>query len=208
MTTELHFEVLPEKQKLLFDILAKQAWISPFYLAGGTSLALQIQHRQSIDFDFFTQEDFDVSKIVEKLGDFGKFKIHHESQNTINAVLNDIGISFFKYRYPLISDAHKHGRISIADLPDIAAMKLEAVSGRGSRKDFIDLFFLLQYFSIPEIFEKYRMKYGEGLANEYHLLKSLVYFEDAEQDPMPKMIEKISWFDVKQLVISEVKEIH
>ena len=87
---------------------------------------------------------------------------------------------------------------------DIALMKLEAISGRGSKKDFIDLFFLLKHFAISWLFEKHPQKYGIGISNHYHLLKSLVYFEDAENQPMPKMLQDASWEDVKNKIVFEV----
>jgi len=204
---KLHTDILPGQQKILFDILAKQTWIAQFYLAGGTSLALQIAHRQSVDFDFFTKNNFDNRDILEKLRDLGKFELFNEAHNTINGLLNDVRISFFKYNYPLLNSFYRHANLAVADMTDIALMKLEAISGRGSKKDFIDLYFLLRYFSLPELFEKYPMKYGIEISNHYHLLKSLAYFEDAEQQPMPKMFDNVSWKEIKQNIIAEVKKI-
>jgi predicted nucleotidyltransferase component of viral defense system len=172
----LHTEILPDQQKRLFDILSEQIWIAPFYLAGGTSLALQIAHRQSVDFDFFTKNDFDNRDILEKLRDLGKFELFNEARNTINALLNS---------------PFRHKNMRVANMEDIALMKLEAISGRGSKKDFIDLYFLLRDFSLSELFEKYPLKYGIEVSNHYHLLKSLAYFEDAEHEPMPKMFDKM-----------------
>jgi len=203
----LHTEILPDQQKRLFDILSEQIWIAPFYLAGGTSLALQIAHRQSVDFDFFTKNDFDNRDIIEKLRDLGKFELFNEARNTINALLNDVRISFFKYSYPLLNSPFRHKNMSVANMEDIALMKLEAISGRGSKKDFIDLYFLLRDFSLSELFEKYSLKYGIEVSNHYHLLKSLAYFEDAEHEPMPKMFDKMSWEQVKYHIIYEVKKV-
>jgi len=202
-----HFNVLPEHQKLLWDQLARQQWIEPFYLAGGTSLALQIGHRQSVDFDFFILGDFDTHEIIGNLRILGEFELFHEAGNTLNGSLNNVRISFFRYKYPLIGKPHKHAFISVADLIDIALMKLEAISGRGSKKDFIDLYFLLRYFPLTELFEKYPLKYGKQVSNHYHLLKSLIYFEDAEEQPMPLMLTGISWEQVRKSIIAEVKKI-
>ncbi len=96
----------------------------------------------------------------------------------------------------------------IAGLKDLAAMKLEAIAGRGSRKDFIDLYFLLNYFTINEIFLFHLHKYGEGLSNKYHLLKSLTYFEDAENEAMPLMIEPLDWENVKKQIIITVRKFY
>ncbi len=86
-------------------------------------------------------------------------------------------------------------------------MKLEAISGRGSKKDFIDLFFLLRHFSLPELFGKYPLKYGVEISNHYHLLKSLSYFEDAEREPMPLLFDPVKWDAVKRRIFREVKKI-
>ncbi len=204
----LREEIFPARQKRLFDILSKQSWIEPFYLAGGTSLALQIGHRRSIDFDFFSNDDFSNREIIEFLRNFGNFELFSESDNTIVGVLNDVRISFFKYIYPLVNTPHKHFILSIADKFDIALMKLEAISGRGSKKDFIDLYFLLRHFSISEILEKYELKYGIEVSNHYHLHKSMVYFDDAERQPMPEMLEKVSWPDIKNHLISKFKNLN
>ncbi len=206
MKNKFHFEIFPNEQKMLFDILVEQAWIESFYLAGGTSLALQIGHRRSIDFDFFTKDEFSNREIIERLRLLGSFELFSESHNTITGLLNSVSISFFKYKYPLVNKPHKHCKLTIADMFDIGLMKLEAISGRGSKKDFIDLFFLLRHFSITELLENYTVKYGIEISNHYHLLKSLVYFEDAEEQPMPEMIEDVSWEDIKKHIITEIRK--
>ena len=207
MNKIFQFDVLPEKQKQLFEKLSCEKWITSFYLVGGTSLALQIAHRQSIDFDFFVTEDFENSEIIRRLIEFGSFELFNEEKNTINGLLNKVNISFLKYEYLALREFHYYKNISIADKFDIALMKLGAISGRGNKKDFIDLFFLLDYYSLDEIFVAYKKKFGLEISNNYHLLKSLVYFEDAELQPMPTMIKKIEWNAVKQRLIEEVKRL-
>jgi hypothetical protein len=95
----------------------------------------------------------------------------------------------------------------LAGLKDIAAMKLEAIAGRGSKKDFIDLLFLLQQYTINEIFTFHAQKYGVGLNNQYHHLKSLVYFVDADEEVMPLMMTPLLWKDVKKQIVSYTKKI-
>lgn len=206
MVATWHVDILPEQQRLLFESLTKQAWMSPFYLAGGTALALHIRHRQSIDFDFFTTDEFDTRRILSMLKTLGTFELFSEAHQTINGLLNQVRISFFHYPYPLIQEPYSYGTLSIAGLQDIGLMKLEAISGRGSKKDFIDLYFLLKMLSLSELFEQYPKKYGIEISNHYHLLKSLVYFDDAESQPMPIMHHPISWNDVKTSIISTMKE--
>lgn len=203
----LHIEILPDEQRKLFDVIAKQDWISSFYLAGGTSLALRIGHRQSIDFDFFIQKEFKNREIISHLRKMGSFELFDEAENTINGLLGHVQISFIKYEYPLLKKPDQYGNLKIAELLDVALMKFEAISGRGNRKDFIDLFFLMDFFSLPELFKAYSNKYGAGISNDYHLLKSLVYFEDAENQPMPKMLKPVEWSEIKDTIIKKVRQI-
>ncbi len=202
-----HIEVLPDEQKELLELLLKQDWLKSFYLVGGTALALQIGHRQSLDFDFLIERNFKVKEIIGYLKGLGKFELFDETEDTINGLLNNVNISFLKYEYPLIKNPHKYINLIISDMLDIALMKLNAISGRGSRKDFIDMFFLLNIFSLSELFKEYENKYSVEISNNYHLLKSLVYFEDAEKQPMPKMIKNVQWSEVKDTIIHKVKEI-
>lgn len=99
-TSTLHMKILPEEQHTLFQSLAKQTWVEPFYLAGDTALALYLGHRQSIDFDFFTRKDFRTRTIIEHVQRLGTFELFSEAENTINGLVNDVRISFFTYRYP------------------------------------------------------------------------------------------------------------
>jgi hypothetical protein len=207
MNQPLHLEVLPDEQRELFNVIAKQDWINSFYLAGGTSLALRIGHRRSIDFDFFIQEDFEIREIIGYLRKLGSFELFDEAENTINGFLNHVQISFFKYEHPLLRETYQYENLRIADIFDVALMKLEAISGRGNRKDFIDLFFLADFFSFSELFKGYSTKFGIEISNHYHLLKSLVYFEDAENQPMPRMLKHVEWAEVKESIIQKVKQI-
>lgn len=206
MSNNFHIEVLPEEQLQLFEILSSMTFISDFYLAGGTCLALQIGHRRSIDFDFFIPDDFNTSAIIGKLTQIGNYQRDNEEKNTINGSLNDVRISFFGYKYKIIDDFKIYKNIRLAGLKDIAAMKLEAIAGRGSKKDFVDMFFLLQKFTLPEIFSLHAQKYGTGLSNQYHHLKSIVYFADAEEEAMPVMLKPLRWSDVKKHIISSARK--
>jgi predicted nucleotidyltransferase component of viral defense system len=208
MPNNLHLDILPEEQLRLFETLSSQSFITDFYLAGGTCLALQIGHRRSIDFDFFIPDDFDTSTIINRLTQIGSYQRDNEEKNTINGSLKGVRISFFGYRYDIIDDFKTFNKIRLAGLKDIAAMKLEAIAGRGSKKDFIDLYFLLQQYTLEEIFSFHALKYGIGLSNQYHHLKSLVYFADAETEAMPVMITPLDWNYVKNQIISFTKSFH
>jgi predicted nucleotidyltransferase component of viral defense system len=202
MSENLHLDILPDDQLQLFELLSVQSFIQDFYLAGGTCLALHFGHRKSLDFDFFTPSDFDTSTIINILNQSGNYQRDNEAKNTINGSLNGVKISFFGYRYDIIDNFKVYNKVRLAGLKDIAAMKLEAIAGRGSKKDFIDLFFLLKQFTLEEIFSFHTRKYGTGLSNQYHHLKSLVYFADAESEAMPVMIKPLRWDNVKRHIIS------
>lgn len=197
-------EILPKVQQVLFDTLSAKEWVHPFYLARGTALALQIGHRQSIDFDFFGGENIDTDKILRQLRKIGRVELFDRLDDTLNCAVDDVQLSFFSYEYPTLGDFHGYGNIRIASVLDIALMKLEAISGRGSKKDFIDLFFSLKRFSMSELFTHYPEKFGIDITNHYHLLKSLVYFEDAENQPMPLMLKPVCWEEVKKSIVSQV----
>jgi len=131
---------------------------------------------------------------------------HREAKDTLTIDLRGTQTCFFKYDYPLLRPLLTFKQtLKIADIPDIAAMKLSAVSGRGSKKDFIDLFFVCKRFPLKELLGFLRKKYETISYSEYHILKSLIYFDDAEEEPMPEMIHHINWPEVKAFFIREVK---
>jgi hypothetical protein len=206
MKGELHLDILPSEQIKLFRVLSVQSFIKDFYLAGGTCLALQIGHRRSVDFDFFIPSDFDTEKIVNILVEIGTYKRTNEERNTINGILNDVRISFLGYKYKNIDSFIQRNNIFLAGLKDIAAMKMEAIASRGSRKDFVDIYFLLKQFSLDEVLDFHHEKYGDHLSNRYHLLKSLVYFADADAEAMPLMVKPLPWSSVRDSITKRVRK--
>lgn len=169
-------------------------------LVGGTALALQIGHRNSVDLDFFGKietDEYAISKMVNLLGEA---RILKKSPNIYIYLINNIKVDFVNYPYAWIDDVVVEDGLRLAAKNDIAAMKLSAITGRGSKKDFIDLFFLLKEFSLEEMLEFYKLKYPDG--SVFLVLKSISYFEDAEKNEMPKMFIDISWKKVKNEIVS------
>lgn len=207
MAEELHLEILPEEQLKLLQLLSGETFIRDFYLAGGTGLALYLGHRQSFDFDFFIPTDFDTSQIVNILNGLGKYERGNEEKNTVNGLLNGVRVSFLGYKYDIIDEFSHYKSIRLAGIRDIASMKLEAIAGRGSKKDFVDMFFLLKQFSLEQIFSFHARKYGVGLSNQYHHLKSLVYFNDADEEAMPLMTSPLNWDKVKAKIRSSASKL-
>jgi hypothetical protein len=176
------------------------------YLAGGTAAALQLGHRVSYDLDFFTRKRFDAKVLVEKLLALRSFKLEETAWGTVLGKFAGIKFSLFYYKYPLLATSQSFLGINIASLVDIAAMKVAAISERGRKRDFVDLYFLAKKaFTLEEALSFYDQKYG-NLANQLsHVLKSLYYFEDAEEDEMPEMLARVSWPEIKKFFGEETK---
>ncbi|MCP4901822.1 MAG: nucleotidyl transferase AbiEii/AbiGii toxin family protein [bacterium] len=206
----MHEKVLPQGSR---DILAKlQKLNAPelegWTLAGGTGLALKIGHRVSVDFDFFRKDAFSTAKLHEILRDVGNVETLQEEDRTLTVIVAATKISFFSVPDPFLFPGQPYLFFQVADSRDVALMKLAAVSGRGSRKDFIDLHTILRGgLSLTQCFDWLPQKYGEGRVNTYHVLKSLTYFEDAEREPMPTMLEPFDWKECKAFFVREAHAI-
>jgi hypothetical protein len=202
----MHQEALTKNTKSVLEAIGDSDIAKDFYLAGGTALALYFGHRFSIDLDWFA-EKFDYTlhfrRQLEKLGKLG---IDSESKKTFNGALNGVKISFFEYPYPLIAPKSKYKEnVYLAGIPDIAAMKMEAIASRGSYKDFIDIYFILQRYSLKDILGFVRQKFVNIDYNEAHLLKALTYFEDVKGSVKPKLIKPVSWDKVAETIKSETE---
>jgi predicted nucleotidyltransferase component of viral defense system len=178
-----------------------------FYLAGGTSLALQIGHRISVDLDFFGDREFTTQEIIDLLSTIKPLSIISQNKNILILNVQNIKVDFVNYRYPLISTPLAEGPIRLLDTPDIAAMKLAAIAGRGRKRDFYDLYFLLRKFSLPEMVGFYTKKYEDG--SEMMVARSLTFFEDADTDENPKLLSTdTAWEEVKKTILFEVRKFY
>ena len=173
-------------------------------LAGGTALALQIGHRRSVDLDLFGSMADDIYTITQKLNEMGKVNLLNQTENIHIYLVNGIKVDLVNYPYSWLEDAITTDGIRLAGIKDIAAMKLAAVTGRGTRKDFIDLYFLLQQYTLREMLSFYEQKYPDG--SSFLVLKSLTYFDDANQDQSPLMMQQVNWEVIKKTITSAVDE--
>lgn len=202
----MHPETIEPKTKRVLDALVRSGIIESFYLAGGTALAIELGHRRSIDLDFFSSKDFQTTDMKETLAGIGNLIVVGEEDGTLHVTIDGVKVSFLRYTYPLLYPLVDFEGTALADERDIAAMKIDAISSRGSRKDFIDLFVLLEKYPPRELLGYFEKKF-EGIGfNTLHILKSLVYFDDAETDPMPMMLRDIGWETVKETVVNMVME--
>lgn len=200
----MHPESISSEAKRVLAKIAKSDIAKNFYLAGDTALAVQLGHRESLDLDWFSKNSFSNADLKKELSGLGDFKLDNESEGTINGLLDEIRVSFFYYDYDLLFPSIAFDGINLADERDIAAMKIDAISSRGSKKDFIDLYFLLEKYSLAELIDFFEKKYASIKYNKLHILKSLSYFEDAEDEPMPMMIKKVEWEEIKKKIKDSV----
>jgi len=189
-------------------LLGKSRLLNKSYLAGGTACALQIGHRISVDLDFFTPQEFDSKELIKSLQKIGEFKLDRQSWGTVLGTMEGVKFSIFVYKYPVLFPFESLSNIDILNLRDIAAMKIDAIGTRGIKRDFIDLYSICKKgISLKDALTFYNRKYGKLSSNIIHIQKSLVYFMDAEINPMPKMLKPCKWEEVKRFFEREVKDI-
>lgn len=204
----LHLETVePSTLELLTELQSMHS-LQGTRLVGGTSLALQYGHRVSVDLDLFAHNlTSDFITIIAEIKKKGyKFEIRKQSPNILIAMIDNVKVDIVNYPYPWI-DSEKCGEnIVMATDRDIAAMKLSAITNRGTKKDFVDLFFLLKNYSLGQMLSFYSEKYNDG--SSFMVLKSLTYFDDAEADAMPHILDKnLMWPDIKNTIKTAVKHL-
>jgi hypothetical protein len=196
--------VKPELLELLNKLMQIDEFLC-FHLVGGTALALYDGHRKSVDIDLFGKCSIDESLFTTVLKNVGHTIVLSQNPKILIYTINGIKVDFVNYQYELIESGNTIDGIRILSKKDIAAMKLNAIAGRGSKKDFFDIVQLLNEFSLTEMLSFYAIKYNQN--SEFMVIKSLLYFDDAENEPDPISLIPISWDDVKKIMINEVKKI-
>ena len=195
----LHYEAVKPRLLELLRMLMRKEFLNSFRLVGGTALALQLGHRDSVDIDLFGDDYLDDIELRTLLNDLGQYTPLKQSKVIKIFEVNKIKIDFVTYKYPWLEEPIIEDGLRLASKKDIAAMKLNAIAGRGSKKDFIDLFYLLHEFSYEELISFYLEKYHDG--SEFLILKSLTYFEDANTQEMPKMFTNDNWNEMKKVIL-------
>lgn len=208
MNHPLFTNALPSNTAQILTIFQDKnpAFLKDFYLAGGTTLSLRLGHRESEDLDFFNPEKFDPIKLQPELEIFGNLSSIEVAENTLNIYLKRVKLQFLSYPYPLLEPTTNWNNIQLSSLIDIACTKLQTIGMRGSKKDFIDLYFILKQHSLEELFKQLDKKYRRSNYSLPHILKSLVYFVSADGQPMPRMCQPASWEKIKQQIIEKVKK--
>jgi len=208
MSDTFYPQTLPEQTAKLLTLIGqvKPNFLMSFYLSGGTALSLQLGHRESEDLDFFSEHPFEPRLVQAELEKFDKVQDLELAENTLNGYIQDVKLQFLGYPYPLLEELIDYKGIKLSSILDIACTKLQTIGMRGSKKDFVDMYVILQRFTLTELFGKLETKYRDSEFNVPHILKSLVYFNDAEDQVMPRLHTTIEWDEVKKRMTQVVRE--
>jgi len=174
---------------------------------GGTALALYYGHRRSVDIDLFSNTDFDAKRLLEQIHHDFSYQLFFTDKNTLKGNISGINVDIIAHRYPYIDEPSSAEGLLLLSEKDIIAMKLNAISVNGQRsKDFIDIYYALEHYSVSEMLSFYKKKYEQKSAA--HVLKSLIYFDDVDLADWPILLKDsdLKWSAVKKKIIKRVKE--
>ncbi len=209
--THPHWESLTPVTRDAFHLLGGLGFINRFYLAGGTGLSLHLGHRFSVDLDFFSAEANSVGNdersVLRSLLDDPTLEITFDKDSTFVAIWRGVGVSFFRLNlYPVVKPPLLLDGIPLASVEEIGAMKLAAIIDRGTRKDYVDLYFILQRVSLDSLFRVAAKKYAKVRSFPVSATRALSYFDDAESLPMPQMIDKTPWSKMRKFLEAKAIE--
>ena len=213
-----HWEALTAETQNAFHLMSRLPFVQRFYLAGGTGLALHLGHRFSVDLDLFSPDSdavgSDERAVLRNIFEEPSLAITYDKDMTFVANWRGVGISFFRLSlYPLVQPPLLLDGIPIAALAEIGAMKLAAIIDRGTRKDLVDLYYILQQVSLDDLFQVASVKYARVRTFAISATRALAYFDDAEALPMPQMLDRTPWTKMKlflerQAVVAGRKRLH
>lgn len=198
----LSFQTVQPDTLELLKTLMQLPVLRDMRLVGGTALALQYGHRRSVDLDFFGHTTENSDELTETIREeVGQVQLLSASKRINVYNIRNVKVDIVNYDYQWIDDVVAEEGLRLASPKDIAAMKVNAIIGRGTKKDFVDIYFLLRRFTFEELLKLYLTKYPDG--SEYRALLSMSYFADADPQAMPYMFEHADWDDIKQTIKKE-----
>ena len=205
--TRLHAEVMTAPQQALLSRLGPLAAARGFLLVGGTAVAIHLGHRRSVDLDWFREPPLDGPRLAAEFrGEGIALQVRSIAPDTLHASAEGVELSFLRFPYPLLETPVEWPPFGcrIAGALDLGCMKLSALAQRGARRDFIDLFALAEAgYPLALLCDAYQRKFG--ITDRGHLLAALVYFDDAEAEPMPYLLAPLSWDELKESFVAQVK---
>jgi hypothetical protein len=192
----MHDQTLYQNTNQALDLIKNTPILQTFYLAGGTSLALQLGHRKSVDLDFFIRHFPPKEELFTALAPFD-YKTTQDAADTLDVSILSTKVSFLKYDYDLIDPFLTYRGLKLAGIRDIACMKLSSIMSRSEKKDYVDLYFILQNYTLSELLAFMQQKFSRINYSVALLLRSLNYFDEAESTPMPDLLIDVTWQQVK-----------
>ncbi|WKZ34947.1 MAG: nucleotidyl transferase AbiEii/AbiGii toxin family protein [Anaerolineales bacterium] len=207
--TALFWETISGDMRVVLDGFFRTAIGSRFYLAGWTALALQLGHRRSVDLDFFSPtEDIPAIRaaLEESLSAYRPVLADSAWGNLVY-LAGDVRMGFYGYGLPLVRPPAEMENLRLASMEDIALMKLDALLSRAARKDFYDLYFICQKIPLRNVLALAPQKYENVRDFEVQTVKRLIYFEHAEADIDPVLLQPVSWRAVKEYFMEQAQEI-
>ena len=195
---------IPDQVNECHERLSKIPALASFALGGGTSLALRFAHRRSVDLDFFTLEEFCVETLVRELG-VPEARIVNQAANSLALEISSVKVDFLRHHYELLEPVETRDGFRLLSVPDVAAMKLNAIVNRGSKKDFFDVVELLEHFEVGQLLDWFELKYPQS--DRFIAIRSLSWFGDAESDPEPVSLRNLEWEDVKRRVTRAIAQV-
>jgi hypothetical protein len=204
----LHWETVTPAMRQVLRFLGGCCFADRFYLAGGTALALRLGHRRSVDLDFFSASD-EVTRrtrqeIVRALAPLDVQVLEDVDGNLLTQV-SGLHVGFFSYGYPLLEPTGRAEGVALAGLVDTGLMKLDALAGRGSRKDFYDVYVIAQQMSLSDLLARGAVKYPYVRDFELMAVESMVLFENADRDLQPDLLIDVSWEEVRQFFVAQAR---
>lgn len=201
----MYWSILDNKRIELLRKIVKTVSLNNYYMAGGTALSLQLNLRESFDFDFCVLDMFNSDVLISELKSIGNIEVKQNQKGTVDVLLDGVQVSFFFYPNNLLDDTVNNNEIpdlKMASILDIAAMKVAAIGGRGAKKDFFDLYNIMKKCNIDteKLASAVIKKFGTNV-NYVNMIMGLSYFEDAESEELPRTFVEYDWNTIKQFFI-------
>lgn len=193
----LHYDAIPDTVTSMLGRVAPLAAANGFALGGGTSLALRLGHRISVDLDWFTTDPFSPDELAEHPA-LERATVLRKAPGTLSLDCGGVKVDWLRHAYPLLEPVETIDQVPLLSLPDVAAMKLNAIANGGAKKDFYDVAELLAVHPLEKLLDWFSAKYRNS--DPFAVIRSLAWFEDAEQEPDPVSLRGLSWNEVKETV--------
>jgi hypothetical protein len=206
-----HWEVVTPLTRSLLEELGALPDLNAFYLAGGTALALRLGHRISQDLDLFANvealDDALRQRVTAALDHARRITVLQDSPMGLILDVEGLALGLFTYGYPVIEPLERVLQVQVCGLLDIGLMKLDAIAGRGFRKDFYDVYFIARRIPLADLFARSVEKFPSARGFGMRVLSALVDFDIADSQDEPMLLAPVTWEDVKAFFVVEARRL-